>query len=680
MAKKHSLMSVIAAAYTALGNTMSSEGEQIVNTFKDGGEVEHLPVVTTLSAEMEDKLGTLTDTQKRAAYAALAFSMSPESYVNGEIPSDATRMQTPNFSGQAVAPVVRSVEEYTGADPRALQAFNFAINAKLAVQDPYVEAFFPTVVNDKGIAGASVTLLNTYINKPVVRGNGEVAIGQDKVSVTEVMANGSIFDDDNTVLIPNIKGDANLDKFLDTSFKTTVTSGGESFDSAPYKLGVKIPVLDVASTPGMLAAGALTGEDSFEPGVVLEKIYGTLDGNNVVLDVSSFAGSTFTGTLSGNMTDITMHMDIPEFKIAFNTLVDETGAAATLPAELTGKVGVYDLSVVGSGNAQDGILDVSVIRLNLVRVESATGVVITDAATTAKANTLTAKAYKVYAKASNETIRNFGLNITSEPKTEVYEVKGLTPLRVNSPIAGLQRGVSHNANLTIDEVLNFATAAISQNGFATLKNVFEALRQASASGALTANSVKGIGKYIARPAFVYDTMNIASELDSVSSDRRASEIKAIVTNKVRVVVSQLVSESGFLSTARALKGQDVKVTVVVGLPEELAMFVGKEMDLGNNYDVEIVSSTRQEVAGQINVALKVKDDSNEVNILSFGNTIFTPTLAAEVAAMNLNGGTVKSLIVQPVVNHEINHYVGARIDVTGINDAIKKITVNTHNV
>jgi hypothetical protein len=298
--------------------------------------------------------------------------------------------------------------------------------------------------------------------------------------------------------------------------------------------------------------------------------------------------------------------------------------------------------------------------------------------------------YDLDARRTNSNRRQRGMLLNTNFYNQIYTVPLLAPITIPRP---MQTG---DANDSSDLAALITTTRIRTSNSAVdeLLRVQDLLAETTSAlnSTATPNNVQdtpeilGVSRFVIQPAYLYKALAINSSIDSLSAHQRAADIQATLVNALRDMAYTLYVQSGYKAAADALAGGVAPVpTVIIGTDPYIArylMVTGDLRTLGGQFDVKIVSTLNERMAGKI--VMSFGDFSAEragvPNPLHFGNMAWKPEVTV-VLPMIRNGAQSKELTVQPSYLHITNLPVLGVMDVTGISAAASsKVPVNFHTV
>lgn len=583
-----------------------------------------------------------------------------------------------------------AIEHFDGRRPDLLQAANFVYNVSAASQDSFSEAFFPTVVGDITKAGFTIGIDVPHTQTEFLRTNTNPDGPKfNRTSIiTAISDPEAVFGADYIKLLP-VAGttyDAVLELGFQNPNKVFYDASNEEIDTAPYKLGTTIPVMAVSQTATLLSKGVMDNTDTLDSAVVVSKLYFEVGADKIALDISRLPGSTFTYSTRGSDRDILLNTKT-QFVVDLTSLTQFDGSATTefgtVPA---GYKAVFNIVMGGTGNVADGDVAVYVNEFAFAGVRDAAGKTVkvgeagySDVETAAKK--FLAKAYDLDARITNTNLRRKGVMISSNRITEVVAVKAKSPIYADAPVAGQNYG--ENDSRFLNELLSFTGILMNMSAVKTIKGFADYMRN-NAAGNINPSeiAIDAIGGQVFKPYFKSETIAVNNLIDSQRSAERVEDIKALITDKIADAVNDMLSTSGY-NNYNEFVAKKSTTDIVVGTYSKLARYLGDTLDLGNGRNVKVVSTENLDIKNGNKLYVTVGDfnpNRSTVNVARFGSNVFIPSLITTGLVATENGATSTKSIVNPRFEHVITLPCLIEFNVTGLEESLNKVTLNTHAV
>jgi len=591
-----------------------------------------------------------------------------------------------SFGANIDALDVASLEHFDGRAVDVYQAATFAYNVSASTQDEFSEAFFPSVIGDISTAGISVSLRTTQVINTFLRNNANADSKKfnRQSLITAISDPKGILASDQLKLLPVVGGA--FDSQLETGLATTkeYAASGDSVSTAPYKLGTRLNVLGASQSTALLAKGVMDNTDTLDTNLPLEALYfATTDKTKFVrVDVSRLIGATFMAGQRGDSKDLVLNTKT-QMVVDLSALTDHvTGSTvAGLAALPAGSKAVFDVELLGSGNAVDGELSVYVGAWTFAGARDVNGNVIDSSSSVytaieTQAVAMTAVGVDIDTRITNSNIRRKGINLTSKPTTEKLPVRAKTPITTDSPIIGQNVGPNDGAFLTdlisVTGILSNFSAVKTILGFAA----FMKSQEGVSASEINTNT---LGQTFCKPFYKFTAMNLSEYVDSQRGQDRNADIKATVINNIATDVANMLSESGYSNYEKFVKRAG-KTDIVIGTYPALAAYLGTGIDLGNGCVAKVVSTDNTDIKDKLFVTIgDTGADQSSVAIDRFGSRLYIPSLVSKTNVSE-NGETVNKTVVNPLFEHVVTLPLLVEYSVTGLDSVLGKVTANYHTI
>lgn len=582
------------------------------------------------------------------------------------------------------------LEAYNEQENRNAVVYSIAYNYQSARQDEFGETFFPTLTltPDQVGFGVTVNLMTVYDGmERKITGSFE---DWKKKNIIRAVADPTVMKKEQTKVVPVVRAQT-ADKFVAAATipPTALLLEGESINTAPLAFGKKVDLLAVSATDALLAAGVLDQTDSLDPTVNLDAVYVKVGADTLKFNVSNVPYSNFVAATQGNYRLQNLAFTTTSLLLN-NTKKNVDGTAlADLATVVTNNLIVrLEMQVTGNVNTETGELTVFGNMVKVHSVQNASGDML-DLSASPAADVVTAFAgaqmlgYDILAYRANMNRRQRGQLIDNTRFTQMYHV----PLR--SPIS-TQHPVNTDGQTDAADVQALVTATRIRTSNEAVTALLRAKAQMeeyvdSRDEAGEGPAVMGVGRYFVRPTFMKDTVDFDTDIDSIKAHERAEDIQAVLVNKIRDMAYRLYTMSEFKAAADALAGGNSKApTVIIGCDPIVArylMVTGDLRTLGGEFDVRIVSTLDNRVRGRVFIAFSMFDEQRNTapNPLNFGNMVWAPELVLTVN-ISRNGQTSKETVVQPRYLFCTHCPIMGYLEVENLENALKKVALNFHNV
>lgn len=653
----------------------------------------------------------VTQAQRDAALAAGILGSEPVEFLRASVPS-ASRLAglaTESVSVIGTAGVegamdnrVVSVEAYDNRENRNVAAYSVAYNLMAARQDEFGEAFYPTVVVTPENVGYEVSIRLHYVTDEVRRAiNGSLS-KFNRQNIINAAVDPTILRNDQTKIVPVVRsgGGANdsTANFVAAADVTpyAVLLDNASVTTAPLKIGKSIELLGVSQTDAMIASGVLDQTDAIDSSVRLAAVYVKLNFGSgvgatsavVKFNTLGLPGSDFTAAPQGNTRALSLNFisEAPRV-VAATKQVD--GSDITEIASLATDVARLRLSIFGSVTQDTGVTTLNAAAVEVAsvtnsggdRLDLTTGAGAAAAALFAGATVL---GYDLVAFRTNSNRRQRGQLIDTQYQRNVYGVPLLPPITALRPVGETEA----NDNAQLESLITATKLRTSNAAVTSLLAAAARLKEfVNAADHLTAQpEILGVARYMVKATYFEDAINVATDINSLTSSDRADDLQALLINKLRDVAFNLYVSSAYKPAADAINGgASVKPVILVGCDPYIARYLtlsGDTRTLTEQFDLKIVSTWDQRVRGTmfITIADPAALNSGVPSPLHFGAMAWKPELTV-MMPITRNGATSFELTVQPSFRHIENLPVLGVVSVSGIKEAIaSKISVDMESV
>ena len=558
-----------------------------------------------------------------------------------------------------------SIEQFDDRVIDVFQAATFTFNLEAAVQDPFSEAFFPTVIGDITTGGVKLNVRSTYINNEFVRKDANPdskKVGRKPLLATLNDANGP-FGQDKLALLPVVGGAYDGLLELGTQKAVVYPATGETINTASYKLGERCNVLAAAQSANLIAKGVMDETDALDAHLPMKNLYFDAAGQFVAIDISNLPGAAFFGGRRGDAKDLVLNVNT-SMVVDMAGMTDIAGAAVATGS--TAKA-IVDVIVYGTGNATDGELSVSVGEFKFAGAVDANGVELAagnaqyDAAKTF-VDALAPKSWDADLRVTNSNLRRKGILLSPATRTESLFLKAQTPIFTEAPLQGqLTSGEFVSDLLAASGVLSNFSAVSTLIGFA---------RYMTSQAGVPADKVNTgtVGEVLINPYFQTTALDLTKYVDSLESAKRRADLKASIIDTIASDVAQMLAVSGYANVQHYVTRQKT-TEIVIGTYPELAAFLGSEsIDLGNGCVATVVSTNNTDMRGKMYVTIGSSNSSKtQVELDSFGKRLFVPALVSQVTT------NIKKVVVNNVFSHTVVLPMLCEYNVSGLDKVLAKV-------
>lgn len=594
--------------------------------------------------------------------------------------------------GDAVEKRSFGLEAYDERENRNAALYSITYNYQSARLDSFGEAFYPTLTMTPDNVGFGITVNLMMVYDAVERKITGTFEDFKKKNIIRAVADATVLRKDQTKAVP-VKRAQSADKFSVAVPAVSVDHEGETISTAPLLFGKKIDLVAISQTDALLAAGLADQGDSLDPSINLTDVYATFtsgaDTDVLKFNVANLPLSNFTYSTQNNYRIETLNFSTTSVLVNKATKNVDGSALAVLDDIVTSDLIVrLELSVTGSVNIETGETELFGNKIAVHSISDATGTALSltagiGATVVAAVAAGKLESYKVLAYRSNANRRQRGQLIDVQKWTQLYNVPLRSPITTIHPITtdGTTDASDVQALITATRIRTSNEAVTSLINTSVQLSEYVDSRDVTGVGP----DVMGVGRFFVRPTFKNKELDVAVEINSLTSHERAEDIQAVLVNAIRDMAYTMYRDSEYKAAADALNGGVAPVpTVVIGTDPVTARYLtvtGDLRTLGGEFDVKIEVSLDTRVQGKIFIAFSSFDENRNVapNPLNFGNFIWASEL---VLTANISrGGTIsKETVVQPRYLF-VNHCpVMGVIQVTNIPASLNKVAIDFNNV
>lgn len=721
---------------------MSNAGSGVAAATKGhaatGFSLEDFQQTTSLTASVETRVkasvdaafgngyyDTLTDCQRDAAIITARAGMSVESardYIrkydsHGTAEKDA--FGVPVAMGSAAPfdytmdPPKREISQEV-FDDRNLQgmvATSIMHNIMASRQTPAAESFYPGYALPADGTGFTVE-----VDRPLVFDRikhdltGATAdFNKQRQLLLNALMDPTVLASKGNLIVPFfVTGNAkNNESFTTAVAPANTTVAGETFLTNYYKPGVApFSLLGISQHPGIAMLGQNDQTDTLDHRVTLQEILlevRTINPANPSQTITSIISyrtdvlgfSSFLPAGEGQQRRLVLNFETQDLPLSVDTL-DVNGVAASALAFLNGSPATSKLrlnvalSIAGSANLESSAMSVSTADGRIDTIQEVTGTgnrkqftPIEDGAIFDQVkNQFTSirfVGYKLEAFRTNINRRDQGKLTTNERLKDAH----ILPY---SPTFTAQVPVIDGIHNTVDVSIPAMSLMIrnTNNAYSQLFTFEAALQQASDAYTkpVPNPAIRAIGRYILRrPWYDVQTLDLATDINSLRSHERLQDIQAAITNKMRTMFTTGFYETNFqMAMASVGIAQTVKPKIKIICNPILGNYImttGDNRTLGEgwSYSVEFDQDMRlYDVDADGKVTYRMYfifsiDGIDGPHPLNFGNFVYLPDLMTNLP-ITRDQATTREMSYQSRTLH-VNHCpVLFRLDVANLETAV----------
>lgn len=650
-------------------------------------------------------LGQLSVAQEQASNLAAVYATNPRAYAGSKLRTGADAMRgladaftTVSMSTEGATPVV-SMEGYDNKANDSIAAFSYAYNMQAARQDEAGELFFPTIVQTPDMAGLSIATRLFNVQDDAKRNINGSLTNFNRTNILKAVVDATVLRNDQTEIVPVVRtggGASDTTQFFVAAADVAPFArlvDNVSVTTAPLAVSKSFSLLGISQRDALIANGALDYTDSIDTArlaAVYVKIAaeGVNPATVVRVDVSDLATSDFEYSIQGNTRKLNLNFATKAIKFTSAT-TNVSGAVPAQFAALGTNVARLGVSMFGSVVQDLGDTELTAGAVSVTKVTNAAGQVLdltagagaTVAAVFAGA---TVVGYDLKAYFSNTNKRQRGQLLDTQEVRQLYNIPLLPPISVLRPLSESEANDAAMLNgLVTTTRIRCSNAAITTllTARQSLKNYVNA-----ADSYAQAPDAFGIGRHIVNAAYVEDTMDVATLIDSLKTADRIEDLRALLVNKIRDMAATLFVKSSYKAASDAMHdGADVKPTVIIVTTTYIATYlnlIGDTRLLGDLFDVKLAITLDSRMEGKLvfSFGQEAALNSGVPNPLHFGMMGYRPELTV-MMPVTRGGSTSMELTVQPSFRHVVNCPIMGYLEISNIEDVVaSKVAINMNAV
>lgn len=616
----------------------------------------------------------LTAAQREAAVYAGAISGDIGSFLrNSDMGNIAGAMAASNGIGRINA----AIESYDEKENRAAAVYTVAYNLQAARQDPFGEAFYPTVVVAPDQQGYHIHInLVNLINGVRRKATGELD-NWNRHNIVNVIRNPGLINSTSTHIVPVYRA-GNEGYFVDTALVATSTQdvNGETVTTAPLAVNKVFDLIDLSQTDLQLDQGHMDETDSIDTDIVLSNVYVKVGNDVLKFPTTHLPGAQFVYPIQGDQQRMDVRLETNALSITPSSLTAANAALVTLKPVVDGNLVVYIKSTVtGSVTRDKGDTEVNASPVRVDKIVDANGeVFLPSSASMAAIVALFANAqivgYDLQARRTNLNRRSIGQMLETRQDVQAYAVPLLSPFTVKRP-QGLNDTTDASDLASLVTLTRAMASGMAVDELFKAADTLKALVQEGRRPLGDNLMVLGIARHLITAYYEEQEIKVDSTVQTRNSAELAANIQATLINVIRDMVFRAYQLSGYKAAADMLAGgESAKPVVIIGTDQTLGRYLQLAGDLrtigGGFEEVMIVDTQNEKMHGQIFITFGVKGAADGVpHPLQFGNMAWKPEVTV-VLPIHRNGANSKELTVQPAFRHITNLPVLLKLTVTGI--------------
>lgn len=558
-------------------------------------------------------------------------------------------------------------ESGSGSEISLAAKTTLMINTGRTNQDAFAEEFFPSILSpDMNQIKLQYTIA-AYI-KDWKGSNKEL------LAIHDTLVDTSYLQGSKHKLIPAYAANS---EYLNTKVKYNLVNGLNTIETAPYKFGTKIDIID-ACIDEVNSTGSINNVRTIAPNVKLAKLffsngetddalYGTADERKFSFETISLFGSVALPTINGKIEDFQISFGVDKvYELPLSSIVNGGGTSVygqTYPnAQL-----LFEVVVKGDGNLTKAQFKPTAPEFKIVGVKN-NGVLLAkdDAAYTTIATALEGvkvAGYELDVYEANGDVVNEGNLLTLDNESETYPIGYKQPLTVKGPIASLYNDKTDLA--TLAQFITHSGDKASVDGKTVLLNALAAVKVSTDVG----SSISGIGNKFIKPVVITEAVNVATAVNNMESTNLENSVRATLLNTIKTVATKMFVASKYKAVFDRFY-QNRKMRLSVGIDQRLQTWlpVGKH-EISGDFDCYVVSTVDNRFDGKMVMAFtsSASDRNKEMDILGLGFCAYDTTVVTQVRKQ-IGGSTVDAVMAFPKYEHIITCTIFGEVEVSGLTE------------
>lgn len=573
-----------------------------------------------------------------------------------------------------------ALESYDERNLTEYSHYSVVFNMQASRQDPFGEAFFPTVTVSPDQGGLDITIQNQVVMREYRHAATGRAADFKKRGLTDAFVDHTLLADEDTKIVPYRATDnSNQAAFIASALVApyNVTVAGIAIPTAPYKIGEELDILGLSQHPSLLSGGVMDNTDAVDARLAISALY--LDTGNsepaAKLSLANLPRVQFNKSPEGHYRETVLQFTTRDILIdGTNKAVDGTNLTAFAAIASNNFRVRLAVDVQGTANLETGNVTVSSSKLRIVEIRNQAGDLVDTSAgagaTVAAALAgVTVAGYDLEARRTNSNRRTRGILLNTDYFTERFAVPLGSPISVPRPV-NAERDA---ADLKL--LVNTARVRNSNDAVTTLFNYADTLRTyvRGPKFAETAPAVIGSGRHYVTAFYEEHTLDMLDAINSTKSHEKAADVSAAMINGLRDVLFRMIRDSKYLAALQVVTGGTEEMPrAVIGTDSVIArhlMVSGDTRTFGELFkDFDIVHSQDRRMRNTIFVTLS-RRGAPAPDPLSFGCMAWMPELTSAVD-ITRSGSLSREVMVQPRKLHIPLLPILAKITITNLSQAL----------
>lgn len=558
-------------------------------------------------------------------------------------------------------------ESGSGSEISLAAKSTLMINTGRTNQDAFAEEFFPSILSpDMNQIKLQYTIA-AYI-KDWKGSNKEL------LAIHDTLVDTSYLQGSKHKLIPAYAANS---EYLNTKVKYNLVNGLNTVETAPYKFGTKIDIID-ACIDEVNSTGSVNNVRTIAPNIKLAQLffsngetdaalYGTADEKKFSFETISLFGSAALPTINGKIEDFQISFGVDKvYELPLSSIVNGGGTSVYGQSYPNAQL-LFEVVVKGDGNLVKAQFKPTAPEFKIVGVKN-NGVLLAkdDAAYTTIATALEGvkvAGYELDVYEANGDVVNEGNLLTLDNESETYPIGYKQPLTVKGPIASLYNDKTDLA--TLAQFITHSGDKASVDGKTVLLNALAAVKVSTDVG----SSISGIGNKFIKPVVITEAVNVATAVNNMESTNLENSVRATLLNTIKTVATKMFVASKYKAVFDRFY-QNRKMRLSVGIDQRLQTWlpVGKH-EISGDFDCYVVSTVDNRFDGKMVMAFtsSASDRNKEMDILGLGFCAYDTTVVTQVRKQ-IGGSTVDAVMAFPKYEHIITCTIFGEVEVSGLTE------------
>lgn len=608
-----------------------------------------------------------------AAYARAASNTATLQGANG------VAMASEGIGGSLshYSETVMAQEAFSEQPLRQMMGWSVTLAASAARQDPFAEAWFPTIVLTPADAGLTLTVARSMIIRSSVHALEGAPNNFDRVNLIDAARNPEILEDESTRVFPVVPQDVNSPgraKFVVGITPTNIKVEGFDVATAPLAFG-EVGLINISTPSHMAQQGVMDITDAIGQGGRIDKLYMKLGDDFISFNVRNLATSGFLAAQEGEAPRQVLSFENRDLSLHAGTKTMD-GAVISIPEIAANNLTVrFGVSVTGSLDLQTTVCRVNgeLIGITAILNEEGEEISLTEGLGKTVADQFAAEASLVgwypFAVRTNENKRQLGKLLDVLEQRYCYGIPLTAPISVPAPVGSAKPAQNLEALISAQR-RRCSNAAITTllNHAGNLADYMAGKRR---SGSVP--QLGSVGRLVVHPFHEKRVIDAAAAVQTLRDNDKALDIAALLTNTIKDLAANMLIESAYPAALEASLTGSKAVKLLVGTDIKIGQHLQVQGDLrtfGPMFrDPIVVTTLNKKMDNKILLTLTRESESNVPDILQFGWHAFMPELVS-VVQVTRNGNTRAEATVQSRYLHICNLPIIAEIEVLNLSEAL----------